>query len=510
MPAPCRRVFGGTPYDVGAFPLRTLPSPVAAAEHLLTWPTGMSRIPEAVGRWWILAAMGSALGIVLLDEVLVGVALPTIRQELGLSAVGSRWVVNSYVLAVAAFVAAAGRLGDILGHRWVFIGGGAALCLGSLGAGFADSATVMFASRAVEGAGAATMLSLSIAMTGIAFADHERGAAIGRYGLIAAIVAAVSPLVGGVLTDLVSWRGIFFLNVPLMLAVMAIVALLWRDAEPATARPRFDLGGFAALLAFLVPLVMALMEAPERGWGSMAVLALFAVAGAGLGLFLAIERRVPDPLINLELLRPPTVVGANSVIFCAQFAKIAVIVFGTLLLQDRLGLSALGAGTAMLAAMIPQVFMSISSGRLTDRLGPRRPMLSGIAGMVVALAWLAVFSSQDGYLLLLPGFLLFGASIPFFYNPGYTTILNAVAASQRGEASGVTSTGRQLGGALAVAVLGAVQAATDGFAAVFAVAAAITVAVWFTAYLLIDRRTAFEGAAVAPAALGAVEPGRAD
>src|SRR5215204_3150320 len=202
--------------------------------------TGSARIREAARRWWIIAAMGSSLGIVLLDEVFVGVALPTIREELGLSAVGSRWVVNSYVLAVVAFVAAAGRLGDILGHRWVFIGGGAALCLGSLGAGFADSATVMFARRAVEGAGAATMLSLSIAMTGIAFADHERGAAIGRYGLIAAIVAAVSPLVGGVLTDLVSWRGIFFLNVPLMLAVMAIVALLWRDLEPATPRPRFD------------------------------------------------------------------------------------------------------------------------------------------------------------------------------------------------------------------------------------------------------------------------------
>jgi len=185
-------------------------------------------------------------------------------------------------------------------------------------------------------------------------------------------------------------------------------------------------------------------------------------------------------------------------------------VFGTLLLQDRLGLSPLGAGVALLAAMVPQVVVSTTSGRLTDRLGPRRPMLGGVAVMVVALLWLAVFSSQDRYVLLLPGFLLFGASIPFFYNPGYTTILSAVAAGQRGEASGVTSTGRQLGGALAVAVLGAVQAATDGFAAVFAVAAAITVAVWFTAYLLIDRRTAFEGAAVAPAALGAVEPGRAD
>jgi EmrB/QacA subfamily drug resistance transporter len=440
--------------------------------------------------------MGSALGIVLLDEVLVGVALPTIREELDLTEVLARWVVNAYVLAVAAFVAAAGRLGDILGHRRVFIGGGAALCLGSLGAGLADSASVMLASRAVEGVGAATMLPLSLAMTGIVFADHERGAAIGRYGLIAAILAAVSPLIGGVLTDLVSWRGIFLLNVPLMLALMVIVAVFWRDVEPTAARPRLDLGGLAALLAFVVPLVIALMEAPDRGWESAEVLVLFGISAVGLALFVAVERRVRDPLINLELMRPPTVVGANAVIFCAQFAKVAVLVFGTLLLQDRLGLSALGAGFALLAAMIPQVLLATTSGRLTDRLGPRRPMLWGVAVMVVALVWLAVFASQDRYVMILPGFLLFGASISFFYNPGYTTILSAVAAGQRGEASGVTSTGRQLGGALAVAVLGAVLTSAGSFGAVFAVSAAITACVWVLAYLLIDRPTTLDATAV--------------
>jgi EmrB/QacA subfamily drug resistance transporter len=444
--------------------------------------------------------MGSALGIVLIDEVFVGVALPTIREELGLSDVGTRWVVNSYVLAVAGFVAAAGRLGDILGHRPVFIGGGVALCVGSLGAGLADSATVMLASRAVEGLGAAAMLSLSIAMTGIAFADHERGEAVGLYGLIAAILAAASPLIGGVLVDAVSWRWIFFVNIPLMLALMVVVTIFWRDVEVTTARSRLDPGGLAALLGFVLPLVVALMEAPERGWGSALVLLLLALSAAGLGLFLFIERRVRDPLINLDLVRPPSVVGANAVIFCAQFSKVGVLVFGTLLLQDRLGLSPLGAGAALLAAMVPQVLVSIWSGRLTDRLGPRRPMLGGVAVMVVALLWLAVFSSE-GYVLLLPGLLLWGASIPFFYNPGYTTILSAVAPGQRGEASGVTSTGRQLGGALAVAVLGAVQTSAGGFAAVFAVAAAITVVVWFAAYLLIDPPSADERAAVAPPAV---------
>jgi predicted MFS family arabinose efflux permease len=236
---------------------------------------------------------------------------------------------------------------------------------------------------------------------------------------------------------------------------------------------------------------------------------LFAVSAVGLFLFLRIERRVRDPLINLELARRPTVVGANVVIFCAQFSKLAVIVFGALLLQDRLGLSALATGTVLLPAMLPQVVTSIWSGRLTDRLGPRRPMLAGVAVMIVALVWLAVFSSH-GYLMLVPGFLLWGVSLPFLFNPGYTTILNSVPAGQRGEASGVTSTGRQLGGALAVAVLGAVLASSDSFAAVFAVSAVITAFVWVAAYLLIERPSTGNRAAAAPPQPAAAEAGRAD
>jgi len=447
---------------------------------------GRLGISEATRRWWIVAAMGSSLGIVLLDEVLVGVALPTIRDELGLSQVGAQWVVNAYVLALTAFVAAAGRLGDIFGHRWVFTAGGAAVCAGSLGAGLADAAGWLIASRIVEGLGAATILSLSLAMTGIAFGEHERGTAVGVYGFIAAILAAVGPILGGVLTDLVSWRWIFFLNLPLMLAILAVVAVVWRDAPAAAVRPRLDVAGFAAFLGFLVPLVVALMEAPEWGWGSAPVLALFAASAAGLALFVSIERRVRDPLIDVGLLRPQFV-GANLVILCAQFSKMAVLVFGALLLQDRLGMSALAAGTALLVAMIPPVITSLWSGRLTDRIGPRLPILAGVTVMVAALLWLAVFASQDSYALLVPGFLLWGIALSFLFNPAYATILGAVAAGQRGQASGVTATGRQLGGALAVAVLGAVLLSAGGFPAVFAVAAAVTVVGWVATYFLIDR-----------------------
>lgn len=446
--------------------------------------------------------MGSALGLVLLDEVLVGVALPTIRDELGLSQVLAQWVVNAYVLALTVCVAAAGRLGDLLGHKPVFLGGGGVLILGSVGAGIADGGELMLASRALQGIGGAAMLALSVAMIGIAFSEAERGAAIGIYGLIAAVPAAAGPFIAGVLTDFASWRLVFLINVPLVITVMAIVAVAWKEPKPDTAHTSFDRAGFAVLLVFLVPLVLALMQAPEWGLGSPPVLALIAVSAVGLALFVRTERRAPDPLIDLELLRPRSVIGSNLVIFAAQFSKIALLVFGAFYLQDGLDISPIGAGAALLAAMVPQLFTAVWSGQLTARYGARTPTLAGVGLMVVSLAWLAAFVGSDSYLLLLPGLLVWGIALPFLFNPAYITILNAVGAEQRGEASGVTSTGRQLGGTLAVAVLGAVLVSTNSYAAVFAISAAVTLAVWIAAFLLIERRAPGVRTAVAASRAG--------
>jgi len=449
--------------------------------------TALLGITDANRKWWILAATGGSLALVLLDEGMF-LALPTIRDELGLSEVVTQWIVNAYVLTLTVTVAAAGRLGDIIGHRPVFVAGAATLAAGSVVVAVAQDSELLLAGRAIQGLGTAGILSLGVSMTGIAFAEHERGVALGLYGLIGAGSAAVSPFIGGLLTDEASWRWIPILNIPFAVALIAIVAVAWREPKPDSARASFDAPGLALLLAILVPLVVALMQSPVWGWGSPAVISLLVVSALSLVAFVRVERRAKSPLIDLELLRQPTVLGANTVVACAQFSVLTVLVFGSIYLQDRLGMSALLAGTALLAAVVPSAFTSVLAGQLTDRYGSRTPALAGTAASFLSLVWIAFLIPVDTYMLLVPGLLVWGLALSFLFTPAQTAVMNAVPAQKRGEVAGIQTTGRQLGGTLAVAILGSILVTTDSFGAVFAIAAGVTFAVFIAAFLTIRPR----------------------
>jgi EmrB/QacA subfamily drug resistance transporter len=459
---------------------------------------GRIRIDDGNRRWWVLAAAGMSLIVVALDETMVGVALPTIRDEFGMSQTASQWVVNAYVLALTAFVAAGGRLGDIVGHRPMYVGGAVVLAAGTLVVGFAQSSVMILAGRAIQGLGSATLFAIALAMIGIAFRPGQRGIAFGIYGLMGASANFAAPLVAGALTDFASWRLMFFASLPVVIATATIVALAWRERErDSSHRPSFDTRGFVLLVLVLVPLVFALMQAPDWGWGSAGVVALLALSALALPIFVATERRVREPLVNLNLVRNPTVAGSDLIYFAGQFTKLAVLIFGALYLQDRLGFSPLEAGAALLAATIPLPMTAILAGRLTDRYGARTPMLGGTAAMIASLVWMAVVIPSENYVLLAPGFVVWGLSLNFFYTPPQTAIMNAVPAGSRGEAAGVAATARMLGGTLAVAILGSVLVATDSFAAVLWVTAGVTIAIWIAAYLLVER-SAGGGAAPAP------------
>ena len=444
-------------------------------------------ISDTNRRWWIAAATGISLGVVINDEIMVGIALPTIRDDLGLSQLTAQWIVNAYALALTVFVAAAGRLGDLVGYRRMFLIGVGITVAGSLGAGLAQDGGVLLTSRVAMGLGAAIIYPLGFAMTGIAFGDSQRGTGVAVTGLISGALTSGAPFIGGLLTEAVSWRWIFLMNVPLVLGLAVVLIAAWREPKRGPARTHFDARGLGLLFIFLVPLVVGLMQGPDWGWGSSSVLTLFVISAVGFVGFIRTELRSAHPLLELGQLRRPTVVGANLAIFCSQFSKIAVLVFGALFLQDRLGFSPLLAGTAMLAVVLPWLLTGLLAGVLTDRFGPRRPTLFGIAVFGAATAWLAVAVIAESYLALLPGLILWGLSQPFVFNPPFTAILNAVPAEQRGEASGVATTGRQLGGALAVALIGASFIANGSFEAVFWIATAVSAGVWVAAFLLLDR-----------------------
>lgn len=393
--------------------------------------------------------------MVLLDETVVGVALDTIREDLGMSDLFSHWVVNAYLLTLTLSVAAAGRLADVIGVRDTFLVGAAVFGVASVAAGIAQSGEWLVAARAVQGVGGAFMFTIGTTMCGIAFEERQRGFAIGIYGVIGTIAIALGPFVGGVLVEFASWRWIFFLNIPIALAAVAIVLTAWRDPEGIGTRPHFDVRGLLGLSLLLGPLVLALMQAPEWGWDDPATIGLLALSALGGLVFTRVELRVPEPLIELELLARPTVLGANLTLLFAQFGKVSLIVFGALYLQGPVGFTPLEAGAALLLANALVPPGALIAGRVTDSRGARGPLLLGLVCVTASFAWIAALAGEESLPVLIPGLLLYGWSQGFLFGPAIAAILNAVPPEKRGEASGVLTTAQMLGGALAVPVLGA-------------------------------------------------------
>jgi EmrB/QacA subfamily drug resistance transporter len=406
-------------------------------------------------RWWTLAAMCFALFMIMLDNTVVNVALPSIQTDLGASISGLEWTVNAYTLSFAVLLVTGGRLGDLFGRRRMFLGGVVVFGASSALIALAQSEAWLVTFRAVQGIGAAFMMPATLSIISNAFPPQERGKAIGTWAGVSALALAIGPVVGGALVENVSWQSIFLLNLPVAAVAVVVTLFATHESRDETAPPSIDFAGVAAITAGLAALVLALVQGNSWGWGSGRVVGLLAVAVAGLVSFAVVETRVANPMVDFKFFRSRSFAGANMVAFIVSFAMLATFFFFALYLQNVRGYSPLQTGVRFLPMTVVIIFAGPIAGRLSDKIGPRPLMTGGLVLNAISLFWQGHLEADTAYTTLLGSFVLMGLGMGLIMSPMSTAAMNAVDATKAGVASGVLSMSRMVGGTFGVAAMGA-------------------------------------------------------
>ncbi len=413
---------------------------------------------EGNRRWWALGAMCFALFMIMLDNTVVNVALPSIQRSLNASTSSLEWTVNAYTLTFAVLLVTGGRLGDLFGRRKVFLAGVVIFAGASAAIGFSPNDSWLVAWRAVQGSGAALMMPATLSIITNAFPPAERGKAIGTWAGVSAMALAIGPVVGGFLVQSVSWQSIFFLNVPVAVGAIVIALFAVRESRDETVARTVDVPGVITLTVGLAALVLALVEGNGWHWGSTREIALYVIAVIGLASFGVVERRRRAPMVDFSFFRSRTFLGANIVAFIVSFAMLAMFFFLALYMQNIRHYTPLQAGVRFLPSTLMIVLLAPLSGRLADRVGSRPLMTFGLLCVSGALFWQSHLTVSSAYGTLLPGFILMGVGMAFVMSPMSTAAMNAVEQTKAGVASGILSMNRMVGGTFGVAVLGAMVA----------------------------------------------------
>jgi EmrB/QacA subfamily drug resistance transporter len=417
--------------------------------------TDRIRMTEENRKWWTLAAMCFALFMIMLDNTVVNVALPSIQRDLHASISSLEWVVNAYTLTFAVLLVTGGRLGDIFGRRTVFLTGVVVFAVSSALIGLAPSQELLVAGRAVQGIGAAFMMPGTLSIISDAFPPKERGRAIGTWAGVSALALAIGPVLGGALTEYVSWRAIFFLNLPVAAGAVVVTLFAARNSRDETVDRSIDFPGVATITVGLTSLILVLIEGNSWGWGSARVLALFAATVISLVAFALIETHRRVPMVDFKFFRSKTFLGANLVAIVISFAMLAQFFFLALYMQNILHFSALQAGVRFLPSTLMIVIVAPIAGRLSDRIGPKPLILAGLSLLGLSLFLQSQITDTSGYGTLLPAFIVMGIGIALTMSPMSTAAMNAVDIAKAGVASGTLSMSRMVGGSLGVAVTGA-------------------------------------------------------
>jgi EmrB/QacA subfamily drug resistance transporter len=412
-------------------------------------------------RWYALVVLCLGSLMIVLDTTIVNVALPSIRDDLGFSSTSLAWVVNAYLLTFGGFLLLGGRLGDLYGHRRLFLSGITLFTAASLACGLATSQEFLIAARAVQGVGGAVASAVSLSLMMNLFTEPaDRAKAMGVFGFVASGGGSIGVLLGGVLTDTLDWHWIFLVNLPIGVAVVLLSLRLLPGRRGEAGTGKLDVAGAVTVTASLMLAVYAIVNGNQNGWGSVRTLGLLGAAAALLAVFLLIESRVSSPLMPLRVLRLRNVATANVVGVLWAASMFAWFFLSALYLQLVLGYSPLQVGLAFLPANVVMGILSVGvSAKLVMRFGIKPPLA---AGLLIAGSGLALFARApvDGSFAVdvLPAMMLLGFGAGIAFNPVLLAAMSDVAPEEAGLASGLVNTAFMMGGALGLAVLASLAA----------------------------------------------------
>jgi EmrB/QacA subfamily drug resistance transporter len=432
---------------------------------------------------WTLAIVSVALFMVTLDNLVVTNALVSIREDLGASLEQLEWTVNAYTLSFAVFLLTAAALGDRLGRRAVFVAGIGVFTIASAAAALAPSTDALIASRAIQGLGAAVITPLSLTLLSEAFPAERRGLALGVWSGVSGLGVALGPVVGGAVVEGFSWQWIFWLNVPVGLALAPVALAIL--AESRGTNRSLDVPGVSLASAGLLGLVFGIVRAQALGWTSTTVLGSIGVGVALLAAFVAWELRAQAPMLPMRFFRNRAFAATSGVSLAMFFGAFGSIFLLAQFFQVAQGYSPLEAGVRTLPWTAMPIFVAPIAGVLSDRIGSRPLMAVGLALQAIGLGWLATVSAPDvAYGLLVPAFVMAGTGMALVFAPAANAVLGAVRPSEAGQASGATNTIREIGGVLGVAVLASVFTHVGGMGSPADYVDGLVPAVWVGAAVL--------------------------
>jgi EmrB/QacA subfamily drug resistance transporter len=429
------------------------------------------------GNGWTLAIVSAALFMVVLDNLVVSVALPTIHRDLGASIQSLEWTVNAYVLSYAALLLTGAALGDRFGRKRMFTIGLTIFTVASAGAALAPSTGALVAARAIQGMGAAIVTPLTLTLLAETFPAERRGMAIGVWSAVSGVAVAVGPLVGGAVVESLSWHWIFWINVPIGMAVLPLAGRVLKESRGPYGS--LDLAGLGLGSTGAFALIFGLIKAQTLGWGAGTVVASLAAGVALLAGFVSWELRRSEPMLPMGFFAERSFAVTNVVSLSMYFGMFGSIFFLSQFMQNVLGNTPLQAGLKLLVWTGATMTVSPLAGVFSERLGSRAFMAAGLALQAGALAWLAsTASTHMHYTQMIVPFVMAGAGMALVFAPSANAVLASVSPQQAGQASGANNAIRELGGVLGVAVLATVFTGAGGYGSPQAFVAGLTPALW--------------------------------